>query len=464
MGSGFPFRTEDVLALLGYACAGNRSSVYIRCPFCHSKNKPLNFDLATSKYRCNKNPDHHGNILTFYRDLEGCDDSKEAYREICERLRIDAHAYTPKTPDQDPEKNVDLPYDIVRTDQAYRKILAKSYLSSKNRKELNRRGFTDENLDSLSYKTLPERDGLEIFQFVKELSIENPSGIPGFYRSKKGAWMFAHGKRGVIVPYRDFYGRIQGAQVRKDDDVRKMVDGQLENKYSFISARYKRDGGAAVQFAHYTGEFRTQEDGSKKLYVPSGTLVMTEGGMKIDLFRCLTKQPGMGLPGVNCETVLERELPIIKENGIHTIYMGFDMDRMMNINVAAALPKIEAAIKRHGLNCKYLQWDTEYLTIKKEQKRLQTETMFVFTPETIDKNLEDGILDQTLQRAFDLNKRRIMFALKSEECATEENAKRYKALKKACDRFGFIECTPIYWNLKHKGIDDYYAYKLKGIE
>lgn len=461
--SGFPFRTEDVLALLGYS-VGNRSSVYIQCPFCHSRNKPLNFVLETSQYRCNKNPDHHGNILTFYRDLEGCSDNKEAYREICKRLNIDAHTYVSHESVEVPEKNVDLPYDIVRTDQAYRKILTKSYLSSKNRKELNARGFSDADLEMLSYKTLPERDGLEIYQFVQELSIDNPSGIPGFYRSKKGSWMFAHGKRGVMIPYRDFYGRIQGAQVRKDDDVRQMIDGKLENKYSFISARYRREGGAAVQFAHYSGEFRVQDDGTKKLYTPNGSLVMTEGGMKIDLFRCLTKQPGIGLPGVNCENVLKRELPIIKENGIHTIYMGFDMDRMTNINVAAALVKIEAAIKEHGLCCKHLQWDTEYLTMKKEQRKLNPATMFVFTPETLANNMADEILEKTLQSAFDLNKHRIMFAIRDEREATKENADRYKTLKKVCDRFGFLECTPIYWNLKHKGIDDFYAYKLKNIE
>lgn len=466
MKSSFPFRTEDVLALLGYS-TGNRSSLYIQCPFCKSRKKPLHFDMATSVYRCNKNPEHHGNILTFYRDLSGCEDNKEAYREICQRLGIDYHTYkgqqTPVIAKENEEKDVCLPYDIVRTDKAYRKILAKSYLSDKNRQDLLARGFSTEDLVSLGYKTLPERNGLEIFKFVEELSIDNPSGIPGFYRSKKGSWMFMHGKRGIIVPYRDFYGRIQGAQVRKDDDVRKIIDGEMEHKYYFISARYKRDGGAAYQFAHYAGEFRTCES-EKSLYIPNGTIVMTEGGMKIDLFYCLTKQPGIGIPGVNCENVLLRELPILKEHGVHTIYLGFDMDRMMNINVASALAKIEKTILQHGLECTYLKWDTTYQTMYGEEKTLQTDTMFVFTPKTLIQEMQDGVLEQTLERAFALGKKRIMFAMKNKDEATQENLARYNELKQICARYGFLECTPIYWELKHKGIDNYYAYKLKGIE
>lgn len=454
--SGFPFRTEDVLSLLGYQVRST-NGVYIQCPFCKSRNKPLHFELASSVFRCNKNPDHHGNILTFYRDLQGLNDNKEAYREICERLRIDVHTVSQSPIQEKPKLDKILPYDIARTDQAYRKILAKSYLSKKNSEELKARGFTDENLSHLQYRTLPRRDGIEIYEFVKNLYIENPSGIPGFYRSKKGSWMFYHGKPGVIVPYRDFYGRIQGAQVRKDDDVREIVDGKLENKYYFISARYRRDGGAAVQFAHYAGDFRMQEDGTQKLYVPNGMLVMTEGGMKIDLFHALTGQAGIGLPGVNCENVLNRELPIMKANGVHTILMGFDMDRVCNINVAAALPKIEASIKRHGIKCQSLKWNTEYITEQKQKKHLQTETMFVFTPESYDNNVEDDTLEQTLQRAYDLGKTRIMFAIENESAYTKENIGKYEALKKICSRYAFLECTLIFWKLQHKGIDDFYA-------
>ena len=84
----FPFSTAEVLALLGYFVDPNRSGVYIQCPFCKSRNKPLHFELTTSRYRCNKNPNHYGNILTFYRDLEGCENNKEAYKEILDRLNI----------------------------------------------------------------------------------------------------------------------------------------------------------------------------------------------------------------------------------------------------------------------------------------------------------------------------------------------------------------------------------------
>ena len=58
-----------------------------------------------------------------------------------------------------------------------------------------------------------------------------------------------------------------------------------------------------------------------------------------------------------------------------------------------------------------------------------------------------------------------MFALKDKSENTSENHKLFEVLEKECQNMKcFIEVTPIYWQLKHKGIDDLYAWKLKGIE
>ena len=43
------------------------------------------------------------------------------------------------------------------------------------------------------------------------------AGVPGFYRDDSGAWTFIHEKRGILIPVRDRYGRIQGLQLRRDN-------------------------------------------------------------------------------------------------------------------------------------------------------------------------------------------------------------------------------------------------------
>lgn len=456
----FPFSTEEVLNLLGYS-SNNRSSIYIQCPFCKSSNKPLNIDMKTSMYRCNKNPEHKGNILTFYKELSGCTSNKEAYHEILKRLQIEDITLIPKV-----EENLiqEVEFDEEKTNLILTKVLEKSFLSSKNRKELLERGFSKERIDKLMYKTLPKRNGKEIIKFVYSLNDNDSydfSGVIGFFVSKKGYWVIAHNTQGVMIPYRNFWGKIHGIQIRKDEEIRKIdpETGIKEEKYTYLTSRNRKNGTPARQCVHYSGEFT-----EKGLSIKNGTLVLIEGGMKGDLFYELTNQPTINIPGVQCIKILEKEFPILKAAGVHTIMNGFDMDRITNINVLEPLLKIEKKIKDYGFNYKQLAWNTNYMDRNGHIKELCMNTMFVFTPETLKKEIEKNTLTNTLTRVRKCNRTRIMFALSSiEESKKEVNKKLFLLLVEECNKCGFFEISPIIWKLKCKGIDDYYAYKLKGI-
>lgn len=460
----FPFNSAEVLGLLGYS-TGNKNSVYIKCPFCRSKNKPLNINLENGVYRCNKNPEHHGNILTFYRDLMGMADNKTAYADICEKLKITGRKPITSSDKTNQTLYKDHSLDIKKTDMVYRRLLQKSYLSAKNKQNLLERGFTEEDLLKLQYKTLPKRNGKEIYEFVKSLSISDLSDVPGFFLSAHNAWMLFHGKPGSMVPYHSFNNKIHGMSIRKDDDEREIdEDGILENKFYYLSSRHFKCGTKANQCFHYAGEFIKDNNGNEKLNVPNGILVFTEGGMKADLFYCLTKQPAMASPGVNCLKILEKELPLLKENGIHTILMGYDMDRVLNINVLEALENVIKLIRSYGITCRNLQWETEYLTQAGDKGTLNVDKTFIFTVETYDNAMQQDTLEKTVERVKNCGRTRIMFALQGKEEDTEDNYKKYRYLSDICKNYNFIECSKIYWKLNLKGIDNLYAYKMKGIK
>jgi len=456
--SSFPFRTEDVLTLLGYTVSENRSSIYIQCPFCKSKGKPLNIELKSSFYRCCKNPDHKGNILTFYKELTGCENNKAAYKEILSRLGRENPLQVIK---HETHTEQEFSIDYSKTDRIYKKILAKSFLSKKNRENLLKRGFLEEEIKKLSYKTLPVRNGLEIVQFVSDLGEPDLSGVPGFFVSKKGTWCMKHGKPGIMVPYHDFYGNICGIQIRKDDEVRETdpETGKKEHKYYYLSSRYSKYGTPAIQCIHYAGTFIDHQ-----LQVKNQTLVLIEGAMKGDLFYAITGQPAICIPGVQCEKILKKELPLLKEKGIHTILNGLDMDRLININVLEASIKIEKIILEEGLQFKNLTWETSYRDRYNQEHKLPTEKCFIFTKDTLQEAIEDENLLDILARVKKCGRTRIFYAYKDKMTLTTANASEhflFQHLKKQCN--SFLEVKPIIWDLKLKGIDDYYANKIREI-
>lgn len=460
---GFPFTTAEVLSLLGYTIDSYKSGVYIQCPFCRSKNKPLHFELMTSKYRCNKNPEHYGNILTFYREIEGCKDNKEAYKEILKRLNINDVSNTREV--ILPKTNKEIQQDLDKSNRVYQQLLAKSYLSKSNREDLLNRGFSDVDIQRVGYKTLPQRNGKEIYEFTKSLDLKDPAGVPGFFLTKRDYWILYHGKSGIMIPYLSFFGKVQAIQIRKDESVREFnpETGEKEHKFYYLSSRYKKCGTPARQVVHYAGQF-LKKDGGRTLQVSNGILVYLEGAMKGDLFYSLTGQPAMCFPGVNCLEVLKQELPVLKEQGIHTLLNGYDMDFIYNINVLEASLKTEKLILDHGFNYQRLTWDTTYIDSQGKENKLNINTMFVFTVQTLIKAIEEDNLSLILKRAKVCKRTRIMFALKDQSELTQKNQKLNSILRQKCKELGFIECKTIFWHLRRKGIDDYYAFKLKGIE
>ena len=96
-------------------------------------------------------------------------------------------------------------------------------------------------------------------------------------------WTFIHEKRGILIPVRDRYGRIQGLQIRRDNVEKR--------KFRWVSSAEKKDGCKAEGWTHFSGPVRPM-------------LVLTEGPMKADVINALTGLTVLAVPGVNIANAL----------------------------------------------------------------------------------------------------------------------------------------------------------------
>lgn len=466
-----PFETEDALRYLGIEMPKNR---YMRCPFCNSrKGKPLNWNYEKAVYRCNKNPMHNGNILTFtveYTQLMGIPnapkDTKEAYKYLLNGLNM-GDAPLPKYNGPDKDVSNSKPLDVDKTNLVYSRVLNKLSLSTRHKENLLSRGFTDDEISLLGYKSLENMTYTEIFDFIKSLGIDDFSGVPWFYTTDKGFWNFTIWKKGIIQKYLDYQGRIQMLQVRIDDEERASED-DIGKCYYLSSRPYKengktkkKNGTAAKQCVHFACDFIELPDGKKMIDIKNGVMTLTEGAMKGDLYHAITGMPTIAVPGVHCIEALKEVLPKLKELGVYRIRLGYDMDRVMNINVLEALYKMKTLIEEYGIECSHVEWSIEYINFDGTHEQMDAEKTFIFSSDTFKRALEEEKVKEILERAKKLGINDIFFAYSNKEEAIP-NKNLYSMLVQNANGLD-INLKPVFWKLNLKGIDDLYAYEVRNI-
>ncbi len=452
--------SREIARLCGYD-PGNKEEIYIRCPYCHSKNKALNINLKKGVFRCNK-CNIHGSVVQFYADQNGIADTKDAYVDLLNKVGT-SQTLTPNSVKYDNSAEEETSVNEERANRVYSKMLSMRSLSKSQKKAMLNRGFSEEDLVRLQYGCVVDMSTpiLEIGNFIKSLDEKSFEGVPNFYVSKKGNWWMMTGKRGIMVPYRSMYNKIRCIQVRKDDDVREMVDGVLEHKCYYLSSANRNHGTKACQNVHYAGKFKTFADGSQQLVIKNGTLLLTEGAMKGDLFYCLTGQTCMAIPGVHCLKALKKDLPDLIKLGLKQILIAYDMDKLLNIHVLSALVEIQKLIESYGIEVSVVNWSTAIVKFDGSKGKLDADKTFIYNLKTFNNDQKQQMLDQTIKESASLGRAKICFAYKNREEAlthkeesfvVEELAKKYN-----------LSFERIFWDLNLKGIDDYYAYHIKGI-
>lgn len=268
----------DIISLLGipYPSSG-QSSYYVQCPCCdeNPRKKHLNINLKKEVFRCPR-CGASGGIFDLYALYTGIP-RDEVRKAILARMGVPENASRPRQKIL-PKADTECPLtDIDARHATYSALLSKLTLASDHRENLLGRGLTDADIGRLGYKTTPV---VGMTQIAKQLQSDGLylAGVPGFYRDDSGAWTFIHEKRGILIPVRDRYGRIQGLQIRRDNVEKR--------KFRWVSSTEKKDGCKAEGWTHLSGPVRSM-------------LVLTEGPMKADVINALTGLTVLAVPGVN---------------------------------------------------------------------------------------------------------------------------------------------------------------------
>lgn len=310
------FEMLDIIPLLPIPQApAGRTNYNIPCPDCdepYTRHGHLNINLPKNVFRCPR-CNFSGGVFDLYAKYSGIP-RNEVLGALKERLCISDYV-----PDKREQKKLINPpaireyplADIEMRDATYRALLDKLALASDHRDNLLGRGLSEQAIEKGLYRTTPLIGEKALARQLHEMGCYL-AGVPGFYRDTDGQWTFVNSKRGIIVPVRDFQGRIQGMQIRRDK-VKK-------RKFRWVSSIERQDGCGAEGWVHVAGP-------------PRECVLLIEGPLKADVVHHLTGQTVIAVPGVNSLTQLELALCQLREMGVKKIMTCFDMDFLKNFYV-----------------------------------------------------------------------------------------------------------------------------------
>lgn len=220
-------------------------------------------------------------------------------------------------------------------DITYRALLSELPLSNSHRDNLKRRGLTDAEIESLSYRTLTASGRRELATRLQAKGIKL-AGVPGFY-VELGCWHLA-GPAGIAIPVRDIKRRIAGFQIRCDSAER--------GRYKWLSSRGFNSGCSPGSPVHVAGKASINSE-----------VWITEGPLKADiaalkLGRLILAVAGVGnWPGV---------IPIMRVLRPERAIIAFDMDKVSNPTVKLHSEALMACLIRQGIRTFEADWDEHF--------------------------------------------------------------------------------------------------------
>ena len=333
--SGAPKKTHpNISASSARDMSMYQKEVYAVCPFCGDARGKFSMTASekSGAYHCFC-CDAHGNAFTLAGELanENFGTGSERYKNIARFInkKLGNTDFAPrKVPSPAPKKK-----DIKKSDEecskVYYELLRHLLLRSGHRKDLHRRGFTDEDIKRFRFRSMPtnpKRVCAELIEAGCDLY-----GIPGFYK-KDGEWTMAYAS-GYLCPVFN-KNLIIGFQIRSD----KPMNGA---KYVWLSSDGKECGCGS---------------GSQCSYLPSvdpdAPVIVTEGTLKSLAIYVLfeKKVTVIGVPGIKVTKNLTKVFP----KGARLCFEAFDMDKIPTDEIIELKKDAEAkGIKITARNRKY---------------------------------------------------------------------------------------------------------------
>lgn len=376
----FPFGIMDVASLLRLNIRRRQpNSVYADCPFCGDKRGKMNINHVKNVWRCNYCGEY-GGMVALYAKAYGIGNS-DAYREICDALQTGNYAlpeYEVKAVSGQPGSEEIAQAEragINEVHQTLSLLLSMLTLSAAHRENLWKRGLTDEQIDSLGYRSTPPP--YLCISYTERLLKQGCTvqGVPGFYLNDDGKWTVKFHKRtaGILIPVKGVDSLIRGAQIRLDVPIRdKDDDPEKEGtKYLWLSSSNKNMGVTSGSPVHFVGDPLAR------------TVYVTEGILKADIAHCLMNRSFAAIAGANNTSSLDPLFALLALGGTQLIMEAEDMDKYRNEHVVKGMSKIYCMAREHKMDCKRLTWNPNYkgvddwqLALKKKMEKEVGRTNF----------------------------------------------------------------------------------------
>lgn len=325
-----PFTITDVGVLLGIQRlpGGDADSYHVVCPFCGDERGKCKFHVIKDGEIVNVYHCFHcgagGNMLTLYADLNGIygeNRYQRAYWKIQEELPLgyqESKMRQKKTIERK-KRSKELctePADYERRDVAYRKLAQLLKLSDAHKKDLKRRGLTEDEIsrmEKIGYRSTCPQGSVAIARKLMKAGCKL-EGVPGFFVNRSGDWEIAFYKKnsGYLCPVWSVDGRLTAFQIRLDIPYEK-------RKYVWLSSAKLKKGCSPGSPVSISG------DDIRRVYV-------TEGILKAEVTHQRTGQTYIGNPGVMNYKELERVLLQLKKQGLREVVEANDMDKFMRID------------------------------------------------------------------------------------------------------------------------------------
>lgn len=379
------------------------------CPFCGAKSG--HFYLTTEDprsnyknvYRCVK-CGQSGSSTKLYYELTHCTSMAQAVKELAGievKSKLKKIIKNSKEGVYKNKKNLNELTDINTRNQVYQLLIKNLKISTKHYDDLINRGLAKVDIIKNGYRTLPKEHFIKT-KICREILNSGLSlkGVPGFYTTYNGSWTFWTPKEGgFLVPVKDYLGRIQGCQIRKDSPETRLV----------IQAIEKAEKTGAIDDINYAGELVTalgndkQKDklnnrldtiaqaqgktrkGKKsfKKYpwfssgcMDSGTysegfihvhwnsthsaekVVITEGPLKGSIASTLSDTTFVAVPGTKA---FKGIIEVLNNIGARNLYLAYDMDKYKNVFVMQDQFKLITYLKENKYkNIKISDWNKQF--------------------------------------------------------------------------------------------------------
>ncbi len=352
-----PFTITDVGVLLGIKRlpGGDEDSYNVVCPFCGDERGKCNFNVIKNGRIMNVYHCFHcgagGNMLTLYADLNGIygkNRYQKAYWQIQEALPLGYQESKMRQRkvfqrEKKSKEQVSEPVDYEKRNFTYRKLVGLLKLSDCHKKDLERRGLTEDEIfrmEQLGYRSTRAGDSVAIARQLIKCGCRL-EGVPGFFVNRQGDWEIAFYKKnsGYLCPVWTEDGLLIAFQIRLDVPYQK-------RKYVWLSSAKLKKGCSPGSPVGFSGDMDI-----RKVYV-------TEGILKAEITHQRTGEAYIGNPGVMNYKELESLLRRLKKCGLQEVVEANDMDKFMRVDCH----------EDYGKECEKCTWDRRECPKKKEKR------------------------------------------------------------------------------------------------